>query len=279
MLRDQRLSLMDTDFHDKITIDRLYFESMNAFADVYTESSDNVVSKAITKLKTFIEKIIKAIKDFFNSFNKKETVVNPNAQVEEKELGKLEKFIKTCKKVIGIPIKKLAHMISAHKKGLAAGAIIAAISAFSIGALVTTVKNTSIKNTNKKIQGYNMRAKDKRDIAEQVIKKLGPQEDRMKADLSGIEKELETIHRLVDNNPSMIVPTGRTRQLGKQGRQLKRDPYALQTARQDKEDYSVEMPEIPLIQNFYTMLAGKLNQAANALQSGLLKMRRPVKTN
>ena len=167
-------------------------------------------------------------------------------------------------------------MITAHKKGLASGSIIAAISAFSIGALVTTVKNTSIKNTNKKIQDYNMKNKTKRYMADQVIKNLGPEEDRMKADLSDIEKELECIQHLIDTGNENLIPENAARNLRETRRSLNRNICAIQNAKRDKESL-VDMDEIPLIQNFYTMLAGKLNQAANALQSGLLKMRRPAK--
>lgn len=370
MLREQRLALVNGDIYNENTIEQLYFESMNAFDDVdfYTEGVGDAVERAFDKLKDLVDKILTAIKEFFGKFRKeiKQTEIDPNAEVDEKELSKLQKFLKTCKKVISMPFEKLAALVKAHKKGAAAAAIIAAISAFSIGAIVTKKKNDKIREHNAKVRKanaqtareinaynrkmeqnaatYNQMASEynhkidgyNKNAATPDAKKFGEAYKKEQAASAAIKRnakkeqelaktlqETESLCRDLETRIEHIKKSNKKHQrFGKSKKELKaaqakaaglRDQISATQARRAKaeqyldnaretRDYMgkhghrpiadskkvdyrspsgkvamLQMEETPLIQNFYTMLAGKLSQASNALQSGMTKMRRPAK--
>ena len=338
MLREQRLALINGGVLEESTIEQLYYESMNAFDDVdfYTESVGDAVETAFEKLKNLINKIRESIRNFFTKFRKdaKNMEINPDVEVNQKELTKLQKFLKACKKVITMPFKKLGKMLKEHKKGAIVGAgIIAAISAFSIGAIVTKKKNDDIRKRNAAIRRGNENAKKLNyeiSHADEIMakadaeyKKYTVASDNAKKDVEKTKKEIKELESALSatddimetfNNATLSIAKNNISKLDKQYDDIKKRAnleekligkkkklqeledkksgyykkaveaqgrYIVSASQKDtmkgKRPFSYDS-EIPLVQNFYTELAGKLGNVSNTLQSGLTKLRRPKRS-
>ena len=246
--------------------------------------------------------------------------INPDVEVNEKELTKLQKFLKACKKVIAMPFKKLGKMLKEHKKGVVAGAVITAITAFSIGAIVTKKKNDDIRKSNETIRQINTNRINEHN--KNVIEPLKKQkkEAQIKFDkssemlsrnikkeqeLSKTLEETESLCRELQTRIEHIKNSNKRHQrFGKNKKELKAAQTKAEGLRSDIHrtqeritkakrinfnamQNQLSIPdieplystggledEIPLVQNFYTVLAGKLGNVSNTLQSGLTKMRR-----
>lgn len=132
------------------TIETLYNECVSCFDenDVFTEGVGEAIKKGMNKLKELIQKIIDKIREILGKTPKKtdEVGINPNVEVDEKELTKIQKIRAMLEKIIKVPAKLLYDAYKNHKGALYA--VIATVLAFGGVSLIRAKQNTEIRKRN-----------------------------------------------------------------------------------------------------------------------------------
>ena len=161
MLTTDRDSLYDNlDFmFESVCADSAIQESYDYFgsetARFYEESVGEVISNGFKKLKHAVQKVIDRIASWFNTTPKSVPAqkLNPNKEVDEKAIGKIEKLLMCIKKVLSNPIESICKCYKNHKG--ACWAALGFIMGFTAVTIVRNKQNAGVKAHNKQIKEAN----------------------------------------------------------------------------------------------------------------------------
>lgn len=132
------------------TIETLYNECVSCFDEneVFTEGVGEALKKGMSKLKELIQKIIDKVREILGKTPKKpdEVEINPNVEVDKKELTKIQKIRAMLEKIIKAPAKLLCDAYKNHKGALYA--VIAGVLAFGGVRLIRAKQNEEIHKRN-----------------------------------------------------------------------------------------------------------------------------------